>query len=423
MGIHAFDLKTVNKIIDIFSSCTDINITVFDRKMNIVAESLSEKKICNFFDIYKTNGVCKKNLSFSAKISFDLGEPYIFSCPSGLVNIAVAIIHDKKFDGCFIAGPLAMDHISEGTIANMLDLNDNFKSKLAKVVLFMKNMKIYTPKQINNLSILFYNNILSFYKNTEDYEVMNSQYKAHLNISENIQKFKKSLASKTKTENIVSSPLEMSLIEKIKSGNKEEASLELESFLNEILLLEVGNFEIMKVRIFELYVQLSKSAIESGASLQQIFGINFDLIDALNNVKNIDDLFNWASNIVDYFITTVFENIYSGQSKIVKEAIEYINNNFMNKISLNSLSQHLHINESYLSKLFKKETNINFTDYLNETRINKSLDLIKNTDLNLMDIALTVGFEDQSYFTKVFKKFVGETPKQYKLKELRNDLI
>jgi YesN/AraC family two-component response regulator len=95
----------------------------------------------------------------------------------------------------------------------------------------------------------------------------------------------------------------------------------------------------------------------------------------------------------------------------------------MNKISLNSLSQHLHINESYLSKLFKKETNINFTDYLNETRINKSLDLIKNTDLNLMDIALTVGFEDQSYFTKVFKKFVGETPKQYKLKELRNDLI
>jgi YesN/AraC family two-component response regulator len=64
--------------------------------------------------------------------------------------------------------------------------------------------------------------------------------------------------------------------------------------------------------------------------------------------------------------------------------------------------------------LFKQEMGITFTDYLNQVRINKSCELLTNTSLNLIDVSLQAGFDDQSYFSKVFKKLKGITPKSYR---------
>lgn len=72
------------------------------------------------------------------------------------------------------------------------------------------------------------------------------------------------------------------------------------------------------------------------------------------------------------------------------------------------------MSKAYLSKLFNQEVGVNFTTYLNDKRIQKSLEYLEDKDMNLADIALQVGFEDQSYFTKVFKKLLGETPKEYR---------
>ena len=91
-----------------------------------------------------------------------------------------------------------------------------------------------------------------------------------------------------------------------------------------------------------------------------------------------------------------------------------INANYMNKITLHSISENLHINSAYLSVLFKKEMGINFTDYLNSLRIKRSKELLVTTNLSLLDISLQTGFEEQSYFTKVFKKLVGCNPNKYR---------
>lgn len=419
MNIPDLNEKQLEEIIDAFSNCTEIPITVFDKDMNIITESMSENKICKFFDIYNKNSICAKNLAFSAKISFELGESYIFLCPSGLTNIAVPIIVNKKFEGCFIAGPMAMGPIKENNINTILELNNNNHSLFSKITLFIRKMKIYSPTQVNKLSILLYNNILSLYCNRKDYEFMKAQYKSQNQIGEKIQKYKKEKKiEEKKIEEKISFNIQKELIEKVKAGDSECAHEILKGLLNEILVVEVGNFEIMKVRIFELYVALSRAAVECGASLQKIFGINFDLIDSLNQIKSIQDLSSWATSIIDYFIKNVFVTIYSGQSYIITQAVQHINSNYMSKLSLRSLSNYLHINESYLSKLFKQEMGINFTDYLNKTRINKSLELIRDTDMNLLDIAVCVGFEDQSYFTKIFKKIVGDTPKRYKIRRI-----
>ncbi|NLU08393.1 MAG: helix-turn-helix transcriptional regulator, partial [Clostridiales bacterium] len=94
----------------------------------------------------------------------------------------------------------------------------------------------------------------------------------------------------------------------------------------------------------------------------------------------------------------------------------YINKNYRNNITLDTVANMVHLNSSYFSSIFKKEIGMNFSSYLNKIRIEQSMFLLRNTDYSILNIALEVGFEDQSYFSKVFKNFTGMTPKQYRQK-------
>ena len=76
----------------------------------------------------------------------------------------------------------------------------------------------------------------------------------------------------------------------------------------------------------------------------------------------------------------------------------------------------VHLSPSYFGKLFKQETGQAFSVFLMEFRIQKSKALIRAEDMRLADVAFAVGFEDQSYFTKVFKRVAGVSPMQYRTK-------
>ena len=92
----------------------------------------------------------------------------------------------------------------------------------------------------------------------------------------------------------------------------------------------------------------------------------------------------------------------------------YISAHYMEKLTLRDLAANLYLNDTYLSKLFRQELNTSFTDYLNNTRIEHSIELMRSTDKSLLEIAGLVGFDDQSYFTKVFRRVTGMTPLAYR---------
>ncbi|SHJ71276.1 AraC-type DNA-binding protein [Dethiosulfatibacter aminovorans DSM 17477] len=410
MNIYGIDIKKLNKAIDAYSSCTDIPVTVFDKDMNIVTESMKDNKFCKFFHIYTEDSICKKNLAFSSKTSYTLGEPYIFVCPSGLLNIVVAIIVNRKYEGSIVAGPIAMEVITEKNICKAIDLNSVDPSQYMPISIFVRDMKIFSLDKINKLSLLLYNNILSLYSNIEDYEFMRNKQKIQNNAGRKIHEIKNNMDSTPKIKNI-----REEIINKIVNNDTDEIKDLLDDFLNDILQLDACNFEIMKVRIFELYLMLSMTAIKNGISLERIFDLNLTFIENLNKVQNIKDLSECSQEVVSFFCDNIFTSIYSGNSKIIKQSLFIIENNYMNKITLQDLADHFNLNVSYLSKLFKKELNACFSDYINRIRIEKSLGMIRDHQMSISEIATAVGFKDQSYFTKQFKKEMGESPKKYSM--------
>lgn len=107
------------------------------------------------------------------------------------------------------------------------------------------------------------------------------------------------------------------------------------------------------------------------------------------------------------------EQFYRG-NVILRPALEYIHNNYSENINLNKMASLCNISASYFSKLFKRETKDSFPSYVNAVRIHKAKELLKNSEIPILNISLDLGFTDCGYFIKVFKNIEGVTPTEYR---------
>ncbi|MGL5327865.1 MAG: response regulator transcription factor [Peptostreptococcaceae bacterium] len=102
--------------------------------------------------------------------------------------------------------------------------------------------------------------------------------------------------------------------------------------------------------------------------------------------------------------------------KEIKKVIEYINQNLDRKLNLEALSKIVNMNESYLSRIFKEELGITISDYIKKIRLQKSKELLKEKNARIKDVAMSVGINDQLYFSRLFTKTFNITPSEYKEK-------
>ncbi|MEG1500828.1 MAG: AraC family transcriptional regulator, partial [Clostridiales bacterium] len=99
----------------------------------------------------------------------------------------------------------------------------------------------------------------------------------------------------------------------------------------------------------------------------------------------------------------------------IRKAIAFMNQNFTEQITIKEVADHIHMNPTYFSSIFKKATKKPFSQYLQQIRVEESKLLLTTTQQSILSVAISCGFSSQSYFTKVFIKNTGITPKEYRL--------
>ena len=114
-----------------------------------------------------------------------------------------------------------------------------------------------------------------------------------------------------------------------------------------------------------------------------------------------------------YAIYDIYQENLRVSNHIVKDALSYIQQNYSRAISLAQLSEQLLITPNYLSRLFKEKTGNSFTDHVTLQRIEAAKSMLRSGQLKVYEVAEKVGYSDQQYFAKQFKKLTGVTPTQY----------
>jgi YesN/AraC family two-component response regulator len=207
---------------------------------------------------------------------------------------------------------------------------------------------------------------------------------------------------------------EKELLSALTNGDTEAARAILNDLLGYIFFSHAGELETIKSRVLELCSLFSRAAIAGGGRQDELLGLNNQFLQKLIAVKDLDSLFLLTHQILEQFSENVLNTQTLKNKGIIRKAINYINTNHSEALSLEEVANHIHLNASYFSTLFKKETGTSFSSFLNKVRIEHSKLLLANTDQSILDIAIGVGFENQSYYCKVFKKFSGVSPKQYR---------
>lgn len=111
-----------------------------------------------------------------------------------------------------------------------------------------------------------------------------------------------------------------------------------------------------------------------------------------------------------------FNNQSKRYRKEVEDVISYINENLSNKITLGMLARDVCMNESYLSRIFKSETGKNLMYYINEVKMDRALELLRDKNIMVKEVSAMVGIDDQFYFNKLFKKFYSISPSDFRKK-------
>lgn len=108
------------------------------------------------------------------------------------------------------------------------------------------------------------------------------------------------------------------------------------------------------------------------------------------------------------------EKLFNEDTRPIRMAKEYIHQNYAKNLSLDMVAAEVGYSSVYFSTMFKKNTGESFMDYVIQVRIEKAKELLKTTDLNISEIAGSIGYQDDKYFRKLFHKIVGITPKAYR---------
>lgn len=137
---------------------------------------------------------------------------------------------------------------------------------------------------------------------------------------------------------------------------------------------------------------------------------------AFYTCESIEELGQELDQTVDRILAALESDKSLSNMQMIQETLTFIERNYMNNISLESIAEAFHFNSSYFSTMFKKHTGTNFTDYLSRIRLEKARELLVQSDKRIYDIAGKIGYNDVKYFNKVFKKEYGLTPEEFRRK-------
>ncbi|MCC3357053.1 response regulator transcription factor [Bacillus sp. REN16] len=158
----------------------------------------------------------------------------------------------------------------------------------------------------------------------------------------------------------------------------------------------------------------SYSAEKGGLSAWQSHFLSEKYAIMVENAKSISELEEIHKRMLEEYSDPSIRFTPLEKATIAEKVEHFIRMNFSEEISIEEISQKLHVHPSHLMRAFKKERGMTISHFRNLIRIKEAKDLLTNSNLSLIEITLIVGFKNQQYFTRVFKEAEGVTPKEYK---------
>lgn len=398
-----------------FSLSTGVCSRIVDAHGNILFSSQADGSVCEVCRIVQEatgrRHDCGRHFLYGYLQAERFGGRYVYYCPSGMTYFTAMLYTSVEEQYCLSGGPVLMADKEDYLAFDIDPAGELPEECLNRVRALLEQVKTCSPERVTALSktLTF---TASYLSGRDSLALLDKERGAILQsrISEAVQDIKDA----AEEDDGYPFGKEQELLESISEGDRETAGRLLNEILGYVFFSSGGNFSIIKTRVTELVVLLSRSVLTSGALEQDVFYLNGRYLEELAGIHNLDRLTEWLSGILSRFNEITFTLSDVKHSDTIYRVIGYIKKNYMNRLTIDDIAAHVHFSPSYLSRIFKAEFRTSLNAYLNQVRIGKSKALLLTETIPLSEIPYLVGYEDQSYFSKVFKKLTGVSPGRFR---------
>jgi AraC-like DNA-binding protein/ligand-binding sensor protein len=342
------------------------------------------------------------------------GGAYIYMCALGFMYWTSPLFSNGRSAGALIAGGvLGIEHPQAAEILSTMSRGEISLEEAEKRFAPVPERTYAEIKALAQTLLLCAEQVC---RGAEDYnETVKriSEQKSYLSNQIHLIKNKFALGESS----LPGYPLdkERMLLAALRRGDNDTGRKILNELLEILLISNPNNFKFMQLRAIELVVLLSRAAVTPDSSEDRtILESNNRYLRRIQDAQNMEELTDILYLIMDRMSAQIFSFQGIRHASALRKAERYIWENYTRKICLQEIARASGLSAPYFSSVFKEEMGENLSSYLNRLRVEKAATLLTESDLSLSDIAAACGFEDQSWFSKIFKIYAKTSPGKFR---------
>ena len=398
----------IQNLIEGYTLTTGIGVCVYDRNYQIYDnKSGVEKNICAYCPKNQKNAsedeselCCNMHIN-AIRESINTGGIHIYPCEMGLMFWVSPIFSDGRFSGA-LRGAAFVDSDTKAA----QEITEEFTELL-------KTMQSEDSSKIQALAEVLFLCAASLSAGIEDqHELIMRRTEQQRDITEKIKELE--IIHSDGSSPVYPVEKERQLVAALRRGDAASAADYLNDLLAVLFFSNKNNFENIQLCAIELAVLISRVDVDSGQegiSAPQISSTYIKQIKKSKAFEELADVLHTVSKQTAGIIAS-----YQGipHAAAMRRAERYIHQNFTRKISLSEIAAVAGLSAPYFSTIFKEEMGENLSRYLNCLRVDKAAHMLLETNFSLSDIASACCFEDQSWFSKIFKSYTGISPGKFR---------
>ena len=420
-------LLRAHKMLSSYAQATGTMISVYDHTCSPIPEMagdlICDKNICLFCTKYRTGVEVKKLQDLSEnpcrvlhvdaiKESLKHGGSHIFTCDMGFIFWTSPVYNEGHFIGGLTGtGFLSID--KEETVNRLCSMTRGEISleEIRRRIGIFPRINMEKAKALAEIMLLYAESLSS---GSEDYhETLRRRAEQQASLAIQIEELK---AQHPPGAPPPAYPLEkeLMLLTTLRRGDNEGGKRILNEILAILLFSNPDHFRNIQFRAIELVVLLSRADINPGYTEKTVLETNNYYLKRIQEAQSIEEIVDVLHITVDRMAGQIFSFQGIRHASALRKAERYIWENYTRKISLQEIAEASGLSAPYFSTIFKDEMGENLSSYLNRLRVEKASRMLLETELSLSEIAGSCGFEDQSWFSKIFKSYTGMSPGKYR---------
>lgn len=414
-----FDLQAAVRYAQAFTTATGVGCTILDRQGHIRYPAIDRYpcRLCRAVSGVEPDAATSSQGHWRwAEQAAALDGRYIFMCEHAFTHWTSPILTEGRVTGAMVAGPvLTID--DEGFFENdLLPPHIDEQGKQYLWQLFREVPRI-PPARVTALSQVVY----ALARTVSDasgraFDEAESELARQSRISEYVHDLKRQRISEGLDPDTPTYPLEkeQSLLDQLRLGNISRAQETLNELLGHVFFSSGSEITTVRHRSRELVVLLSRAALSEGADPEEVFGLNFRFVAALDQQKDVNGVAYWMARIVRRFADLVIYMPHVPHGTVIRRAARYVRTHLASPVRLPDVAAHVGLSPTYFSRIFAREMDMTFVSYVTRMRVDRARVLLRTTSDPVTSIASEVGIPDHSYFTRTFRRETGVTPSEYR---------